>query len=206
MNAIAGFARSIILRIHPGTAPGRGSPGNRDRDGWPVRLSDTAGLRDTADPLESEGVHRTRVRRRRSADLVIGVFDLSRPPEPTDRELLAELPETSAPHREQGRPPPLWPESELRATPPGLGPNRRRTARNFSLESEPLSCRSFRLLTCRCRSWPRGAIGCPSGRARQGRLGGSLSGAPPASEAQPCTPTAQPGSTHPKRLPSRGQS
>lgn len=89
MNAIAGFARSIVHDT-PGTT--------RDIvtletaiDGWPVRLSDTAGLRDTADPLESEGVRRTRSAVA-GADLLIGVFDLCRPPEPADLELLAELP------------------------------------------------------------------------------------------------------------------
>lgn len=88
MNAIAGFARSIVHDT-PGTT--------RDVvtletavDGWPVRFSDTAGLRDTADPLESEGVRRTRSAVA-GADLVLGVFDLSRPPEPADCELLAEL-------------------------------------------------------------------------------------------------------------------
>jgi len=111
MNAIAGFARSIV-HDSPGTT--------RDVvtletaiDGWPVRLSDTAGLRDTADPLESEGVRRTQSAVS-GADLVIGVFDLSRPPEPADRELLAELPETALCIGNKADLPPLWPESELR--------------------------------------------------------------------------------------------
>ena len=92
MNAIAGFARSIVHHV-PGTT--------RDVvtletaiDGWPVRLSDTAGLRQTADPLEAEGVRRTH-RAVAEADLVIGLFDLSMPPAPEDESLWNELPPTA---------------------------------------------------------------------------------------------------------------
>ena len=92
MNAIAGFARSIVHHI-PGTT--------RDVvtletaiDGWPVRLSDTAGLRETADPLEAEGVRRTH-RAVAEADLVIGLLDLSMPPAAEDESLWNELPPTA---------------------------------------------------------------------------------------------------------------
>lgn len=89
MNAIAGFSRSIVHST-PGTT--------RDVvtletaiDGWPVRLADTAGLRDTPDPLEAEGVRRAR-RAVAEADLVIGLFDLSVPPAPEDAAIEADLP------------------------------------------------------------------------------------------------------------------
>ena len=108
MNAIAGFARSIVHDT-PGTT--------RDVvtletaiDGWPVRLSDTAGLRDTIDSLESEGVRRTRSAVA-AASLVIGVFDLSRPPEPADRELLTELPQDAIRIGNKADLPATWPES-----------------------------------------------------------------------------------------------
>lgn len=47
--------------------------------GYPVVLVDTAGLRQTEDPIEREGIARTRGRVER-ADVVVCVFDGSRPP------------------------------------------------------------------------------------------------------------------------------
>jgi tRNA modification GTPase len=49
--------------------------------GVPVTLIDTAGLRDTDDPVEAEGVRRARARAER-ADLVLHVVDASRPKTP----------------------------------------------------------------------------------------------------------------------------
>jgi len=54
-----------------------------DLDGIPVRLIDTAGLREVVDPVESEGVKRAE-RARADADLVLLVLDASR--EIADRE------------------------------------------------------------------------------------------------------------------------
>jgi len=45
-----------------------------DLDGYPVTLIDTAGIRDTHDPVEQEGVRRAR-ERARSADLVLWLVD-----------------------------------------------------------------------------------------------------------------------------------
>ncbi len=74
INALAGFQRSVVAPI-PGTT--------RDMvrvqlafDGWPVELSDTAGIRTGADELESEGIARARAEYER-ADLRVWVFDLS---------------------------------------------------------------------------------------------------------------------------------
>jgi tRNA modification GTPase len=76
MNALAGFQRSIVNPT-PGTT--------RDTvtldvafDGWPVRLIDTAGLRDSADELESAGIERAR-RVIADADLVLHIFDATQP-------------------------------------------------------------------------------------------------------------------------------
>ena len=82
LNAAAGFARAIVSPT-PGTT--------RDAvtveaalDGWPVRLTDTAGLRRTADPLEAAGVRRTRLALA-GADLTVRVADATGPPPPDDR-------------------------------------------------------------------------------------------------------------------------
>ena len=57
-----------------------------DLGGLPVTLLDTAGIRDTDDPVEMEGVRRAR-ERAASADLVLWVVDAS---EPTSRPVIAE--------------------------------------------------------------------------------------------------------------------
>ena len=49
-----------------------------DLDGWPVTLLDTAGIRETGDPVEMEGVRRAR-ERAAAADLVLWVVDASEP-------------------------------------------------------------------------------------------------------------------------------
>jgi len=56
-----------------------------DLEGIPVRLVDTAGLRHVEDPVEVEGVRRTR-QAREEADLVLLVLDGSRDPDPVERE------------------------------------------------------------------------------------------------------------------------
>lgn len=72
VNALAGYQRSVVAPV-PGTT--------RDVvtvalafDGWPVELADTAGLRDAADGLESEGIARAFGLLKR-ADLVVWVLD-----------------------------------------------------------------------------------------------------------------------------------
>lgn len=57
-----------------------------DLDGYPVTLIDTAGLRDTDDPVEQEGVRRAR-ERARTSDLVLWLVDATAaaaPPQATD--------------------------------------------------------------------------------------------------------------------------
>jgi tRNA modification GTPase len=58
-----------------------------DLEGIPVLLVDTAGLRDSVDPVESEGVLRAQ-RAREEADLVLLVLDGSRPLAPLEWESL----------------------------------------------------------------------------------------------------------------------
>jgi tRNA modification GTPase len=97
VNALAGYQRAIVFD-QPGTT--------RDvlaaetaLDGWPVRLTDAAGLREPADPLEAEGVARARSQLGR-ADLVVWVLDATAldvadragPMAAARRELAAEAP------------------------------------------------------------------------------------------------------------------
>jgi tRNA modification GTPase len=49
-----------------------------DLDGWPVTLLDTAGMRESEDPVEREGVRRAR-ERAAAADLVLWVVDANEP-------------------------------------------------------------------------------------------------------------------------------
>jgi tRNA modification GTPase len=87
INALVGYSRSIVY-AEPGTT--------RDVvtaetafDGWPVRLADTAGLRDDADTIEREGIRLARDRLA-EADLRILLFDTSRPPHDEDFRLLSD--------------------------------------------------------------------------------------------------------------------
>ena len=88
MNLLSGCQRSIVTQ-YAGTT----------RDvveetvmlaGVPLRLADTAGLRDTDDPVESIGVRAAR-QRLETAQLVRAVFDSSQALEKEDRELMDAL-------------------------------------------------------------------------------------------------------------------
>lgn len=62
-----------------------------DLDGIPVALFDTAGLRNAPDPVEAEGVRRSRLLAE-GADLVVYLVDGTRGAFPEDREILDSLP------------------------------------------------------------------------------------------------------------------
>ena len=90
INALLGYERAIVFD-QPGTT--------RDVvtaetafDGWPVQLTDTAGLRETSEELEAAGIALTR-QKLEVADLRLILIDLSEPPLPDDEELLAEWPD-----------------------------------------------------------------------------------------------------------------
>lgn len=79
VNAVAGYRRSVVSAI-PGTT--------RDAvttqiavDGWPVELTDTAGLRDPAEDLEAQGIDLARAAMN-GADLCLWVMDGSTAPVP----------------------------------------------------------------------------------------------------------------------------
>jgi tRNA modification GTPase len=72
INALVGYQRAIVFD-QPGTTRDV-LAADTAIDGWPVRLTDAAGIRATDDPLESAGVVRAREQLRR-ADLVLWVMD-----------------------------------------------------------------------------------------------------------------------------------
>ena len=85
-NALLGSARAIVTDI-PGTT--RDALTERvDFAGIPVTLVDTAGLRDSKDPIEAEGVARTR-QAQTVAALLLVVVDGSQPLTDDDRALVA---------------------------------------------------------------------------------------------------------------------
>lgn len=89
MNCLAGCDRSIVTDI-AGTT--RDVVEETVRVGEIcLRLSDTAGIRETEDTVEAIGVARSRERLERAA-LVLAVFDSSRPLSTDDRELIDTLP------------------------------------------------------------------------------------------------------------------
>ena len=87
LNALAGYDRAIVTHI-PGTT--------RDTievtvelGGFPFRLVDTAGLRESDDPIEQLGAQRSRQAMDR-ADLLLVVWDGTQPPTQEDEALLAQ--------------------------------------------------------------------------------------------------------------------
>lgn len=88
LNALLGEERAIVTPI-PGTTRDMVT-GDLLLSGSVIHLTDTAGLHATDDPVEQLGVARAR-RAMEDADLVLAVFDQSRPLDTDDRTLLSEL-------------------------------------------------------------------------------------------------------------------
>lgn len=88
MNALLQEERAIVTNI-PGTTRDVIEEYLNVR-GIPVRLMDTAGIRDTEDPVERIGVERTRARYL-EADLVLTILDVSEPLTRDDQELLERV-------------------------------------------------------------------------------------------------------------------
>jgi tRNA modification GTPase len=90
-NALLRAGRAIVTAI-PGTTRDLVTE-TADVDGLRLELVDTAGVRETTDEVESQGVARAR-RAWTTADLVLIVLDVSRPLEDDDFNLLRETRET----------------------------------------------------------------------------------------------------------------
>lgn len=88
-NALSGFDRSIVTDI-AGTT--RDVVEEQVRvGGYTLRLSDTAGVHDTEDVIEKIGVERS-LAYLQEAELVLAVFDVSKPCSEEDASLLERLP------------------------------------------------------------------------------------------------------------------
>ena len=94
LNAMLGWDRAIVTDI-PGTT--RDTVEERcELGGVPLRLIDTAGLRDTADPVERLGVERSR-KAMEEAELIFAVVDMSADLTAEDQEMLQAVSETGKP-------------------------------------------------------------------------------------------------------------
>ena len=88
MNALAGFERAIVYD-EPGTTRDVVSS-ETALDGWPVRLLDTAGIRDATGEIERQGVSRTR-QAMEEADCICLLLDASLPLTDDDERLMREV-------------------------------------------------------------------------------------------------------------------
>lgn len=76
VNAIVGFDRAIVFD-QPGTTRDIVTA-DTALDGWPIRLTDTAGIRQTDDPIEQAGISLAK-QQLASADLILSIIDMSSP-------------------------------------------------------------------------------------------------------------------------------
>jgi tRNA modification GTPase len=112
INALVGYQRAIVFD-QPGTTRDVVTAATAF-DGWPVALSDTAGLRTTGDPLESAGIERA-TRQMEAADCLLLIFDAAQPWTVDDAELAAAWPRALIVHNKSdlaaapdARPPGIW--------------------------------------------------------------------------------------------------
>ena len=87
LNALVGYERAIVTDI-PGTTRDTVEE-TVELGGVPLRLIDTAGLRDSGDPIEQLGVARSRAAME-EAELILVLWDQSVPVREEDGELLAK--------------------------------------------------------------------------------------------------------------------
>lgn len=87
MNLLTGYDRSIVTEIEGTTRDVVEETVNLN--GCILRISDTAGMRETGDIVEKLGVERSRKKLERAA-IVFAVFDLSKPISDEDKKLIDE--------------------------------------------------------------------------------------------------------------------
>ena len=94
LNALAGYERAIVTDI-PGTTRDTVEE-NVELGGIPLRLIDTAGLRDSADPIEQLGVERSRAAME-EAELILLVVDAAAEVTAEDADLARAVAESGKP-------------------------------------------------------------------------------------------------------------
>lgn len=136
LNALLGYERAIVTDV-PGTT--RDTIDARvTLGGVLLRLTDTAGLRDTADPVEAIGVNRA-LDAAADAALAIAVFDAAHPLDEDDRQVIdaAQAAQVRIAVLNKSDLPPLYSRRRLQH---GLTPcaySRRRSARGLHRSSAP---------------------------------------------------------------------
>ncbi len=113
VNAIAGYQRAIVHST-PGTTRDIVSV-QTAMDGWPVEISDTAGLRETGGEIERAGLDLAR-QKILAADLIVLVFDNSLPWSDQDQALVEAHPAALRVHNKSDVPPASGPGQR----PPGV--------------------------------------------------------------------------------------
>ena len=88
INALSGFERTIV-HDSPGTTRDVISQVTAI-NGWPILLTDTAGVRDAADEIEQRGVERA-IQEAKNADLRIALFDASNQWSEADARVLDQI-------------------------------------------------------------------------------------------------------------------
>jgi tRNA modification GTPase len=120
INELVGYQRSIVSP-QPGTT--RDVVSSRTAfGGWPVELSDTAGLRPGTDPLETAGMELA-VKRFAAADVRVAVFDASQPWQADDEAFVAQWPDAIVVYNkiDVARPAAVRPEGVETSALTGLG-------------------------------------------------------------------------------------
>ncbi len=88
-NTLLGTDRALVTEI-PGTTRDTIEAAT-EMEGWPVRLADTAGLRETGETIERMGIEVSR-RYVAAADLILLCVEAGRPLSPEERQLLSAHP------------------------------------------------------------------------------------------------------------------
>jgi tRNA modification GTPase len=102
INALVGYGRAIVA-AEPGTTRDVVSAATAI-DGWPIELSDTAGIRASVDALEVAGITLAQ-QKLAAADLRVLVFDRSAPFGPAEQALAAAWPDAMIVHSKSDLPP-----------------------------------------------------------------------------------------------------
>ncbi|MCE9557081.1 MAG: 50S ribosome-binding GTPase [Planctomycetes bacterium] len=102
INVLVGYGRAIVAP-QPGTTRDVVSASTAI-DGWPIELSDTAGIRAAADPLEAAGIDAGR-QRLATADVRLLVFDRSAAFGSDEQGLAADWPDAMIVHNKSDLPP-----------------------------------------------------------------------------------------------------